>query len=411
MAATVRDVRPDEAADFMRAVWIGFGMDSPPSEVLERGGRGLAAGRTWVGDDEGRIVATARDFPSAMTVPGGGELDVAALTAVTVHPTHRRRGLLRELMSRHIGGARERGEPLGALIASEHPIYGRFGYGPATERVACALEHPLATLWAPEAPPGSVALLRREETQRWLPEVHERVRRRGVGDLRRPAFWWERHLADPEWQREGASASALFHALRRDPDGTPDGYVSYRIRSRWDGVPAATLIVNELVPATEAAREALVRYLLGVDLVVRVEMETLPPDDPLRFELADPRQLQVTARADGVWIRLIDLGRALAGRRYAVPGRLVLEIGDPLLPENAGRWVLEGGPEGAECRPSDAPVDVEVDVRWLAAAYLGGTGFRVLARSGLAAERSAGGLARADAMFGWDRLPWCPTHF
>ena len=137
--------------------------------------RVFVAERTWVAEEDGAMVATARDFPTDMTVPGGAELGVAALTAVTVHPTHRRRGLLRELMDRHVGGARERGEPLGALIASEHPIYGRFGYGPATERVTGALAHPLAVLRAPDAPPGSVALLGPEDAARWLPEVHERA--------------------------------------------------------------------------------------------------------------------------------------------------------------------------------------------------------------------------------------------
>jgi predicted acetyltransferase len=411
MAATVRDLRPEEPEAFVRAVRTGFGMDAPAAEALEQAVRALVPGRTWVADDAGAIVATARDFPSAMTVPGGAELPVAALTAVTVHPTHRRRGLLRQLMSRHLDRAREHGEAIGALIASEHPIYGRFGYGPATEDVRCSLDRPVAELRRPEAPDGQVALLDSDDARRRLPEVHERARRRGVGDLRRRESWWERHLADPEWQRDGASG--LFHALRRDADGEPDGYASYRIRGGWEAhLPTGAVIVDELVPVTEEGRAALLRFLLGIDLVARVDMESMPPDDPLRFELTDPRQLRITGRVDKVWIRLVDAARALAARRYARSGRVVLEVGDPLLPENAGRWALEGGPDGAECRPTDAPADVELDVRWLAVPYLGGeTGFRALARSGLIVERAPGALARADAMFAWDPLPWCPTFF
>src|SRR5262249_48213984 len=232
-----------------------------------------------------------------------------------------------------------------------------------------------------------------------------------VGDLRRLETWWERHLADPEWQRDGASA--LFHALRRDADGEPDGYASYRIRGGWeDHLPTGALIVAELVPRTEEPRAALLRFLLGIDLVARVDMEKLPPDDPLRFELTDPRQLRVTGRVDGVWIRLVDVPRTLAARRYAVSGRVVFEVDDPVAPENSGRWALDGGPDGAECRSTDAPADLELDVRWLAGPYRGGeTGFRALAGSGLVVERAPGGLAQADAMFAWDPLPWCPTFF
>ena len=57
----------------------------------------------------------------------------AALTNVTVAPTHRRRGLLRRMITNDLRSAADRGEPVGIPIASEYPIYGRFGYGAAAE--------------------------------------------------------------------------------------------------------------------------------------------------------------------------------------------------------------------------------------------------------------------------------------
>jgi hypothetical protein len=47
----------------------------------------------------------------------------------------------------------------------------------------------------------------------------------------------------------------------------------------------------------------------------------------------------------------------------------------------------------------------------LGATYLGGVRFGTLSRAGRAHEAKPGALARADAMFAWDPLPYCSTVF
>ena len=66
--------------------------------------------------------------------------------------------------------------------------------------------------------------------------------------------------------------------------------------------------------------------------------------------------------------------------------------------------------DGKAKRSSRRP-DVRLDATALGAAYLGGFSFAQLARAGLVEEASRGGLARADALFGSDRAPWCPEIF
>jgi predicted acetyltransferase len=403
----VRRAGAEDAVALMRALRRAFGGET--SAEAERLAPALfGVGRAWVAEERGAVVATAQDYDTELAVPGGS-LPAAALTAVSVLPTHRRRGLLRELMRRHLEGARERGTPLAVLLASEHPIYGRFGYGPATEMLDAEVD-PRAVRLPDEPDPGRVRLVDADEAAALLPGIHEAARLAGVGDIRRAPQWWELHRADLEERRGGASAR--FVALHEDAGGRPDGYAAYRMRPEWrQWVPNGELVLDEVIAGEDATARALWRYLAGVDLVTRIAVGCLSLDDPLRWALEDPRAVRIVERTDWLWVRVVDPGGALAGRRYAQPGRIALDVADPFLPEAGGVWVVEAGPEGAECRRGEGPADVALDVRELGSVYLGGVTLRALARAGLVRELTPGAVARADAMLAAEREPFCATHF
>src|SRR5207245_5536534 len=144
-------------------------------------------------------------------------------------------------------------------------------------------------------------------------------------------------------------------------DGNPTGFAIYRLKLAWDASgPNGTLRLEMLVAATAEAYAALWRHVLDVDLMARVTAEMRPVDEPLRFLLADSRQPK-TRIGDGVWLRLVDVAAALAGRRYAVDDRLVLRVQDPFCPWNNGQHRLIGGPGGAERRSTSEAPDRRVD--------------------------------------------------
>ena len=191
--------------------------------------------------------------------------------------------------------------------------------------------------------------------------------------------------------------------LAYESDGRVDGYVRYRTK---DG----TLIVMELMSVTDAAHAALWRFSFDVDLMASTEAWARPVDDPLPWMLADPRRLKRTPM-DGLWVRLVDVPGALSGRTYSVSGRVVLGVRDSFCAWNEGRYELEGGPEGARCRPTDAEPDVELSAADLAATYLGAVSFTTMSHAGRVEERTAGALRLADAMFATELKPWCPFSF
>ena len=391
----------------LRAMSLGFGFDPDPRR-LENWGGVNEPGRSRCAFDGGAIVGTLGAYSLDFAVPGA-TLATGGTTQVSVRATHRRRGILRAMLQAHLDDVRERGEPLAALWASEAGIYGRFGYGCASELARIEVERARAAFARPARPEGRCRLLENEAAQAELPALYETLWRARPGSFARSEAWWrDRHLADPSALRGGASA------LRRavyERDGAARGFIQYRMKMHSDehGLPRGELIIAELHGADPEARTALWRLALDVDLIDRISWWNAPLDDPLAFLLADPRRAMRRVR-DGLWVRIVDVPRALAGRRYAREGQLTLQVSDPLLPGNSGTWALEGGPQGAKCIRAAGSADLQLDIESLGALYLGGMRPSTLAHTGrIRGEREA--LARADAMFAWSPLPWCPEIF
>jgi predicted acetyltransferase len=165
-----------------------------------------------------------------------------------------------------------------------------------------------------------------------------------------------------------------------------------------------------LVATSDRAEIEMLRFLVSVDWVTRVNVSLRPLDDVAPLTLTDGRVATLSHRSDHVWARLVDVPAALAARRYAVDGSLVFEVADGM-GLTGGRFALEGGPDGATCAPTDAPPDLAVPVAALGAAYLGGQSWARLAAAGWLDEDTNGAVARAGAMFASPRAPWCALTF
>jgi predicted acetyltransferase len=366
--------------------------------------------RSLAAFDGGRIVGTGGAHSMELTLPGLTSVPVGGLTAISVLPTHRRRGILRAMIERHLRDVEARGEPLSVLNASEAAIYGRFGYGAATWSAEFEIDTRFGAFMDPPETPGRVRFVEPAEGAKLLPEFYDRARRAQPGELSRGAEVWASYFRDPEWYRHGASQH--FDVVYETGAGTVDGWVSYRVESHWDGeLPAHTVRVRELLALTPAARAALWRYCLDLDLASSMKLLGRPVDEPLRWLLADSRRLRTTKTRDDLWVRLLDVPAALAARRYATRDRLVLEVTDQLHPANYGCFSLEGAPDGASCQRTYHDPDLRLDVAELGAAYLGGVRFTTLAAVGRAIERTPGALRRADLLFASDPAPWCTTSF
>ena len=390
------ELRPttEEESDAFGATTLRAFHREPTERDAERYGPLHEPERSLAWFDEGRIVATTSIFTRALSVPGA-TVPCAAVTAVGVRSTHRRRGLLAGMMRKQLEDVHARGEPVAALWASEARIYGRFGYGIATRAAQLTARRPAARVAAEPVRTAGPAAEHRDH----LPPVYERIRAERPGMLDRPAKWWRDRLWDHEEDREGAQP--LQAAV------VEDGYALYAVKPHWDDdEPAGEVQIRELAAATPAAHARLWAFLLDQDLTRSVRWDLAPADEPLWLAVGDARAVR-TLVGDGLWVRLVDVGAALAGRSLRADPDVVLAVADEVCPWNAGRWRLAGG----TCERTEAAPDLELDVATLASAYLGGVSLRELAAAGRVREHAPGALARTADALASPIAPWCPEEF
>lgn len=402
MALELRSVHADEVAAFQEAMFHTFGFDPEVDPDFPRRFEALLGPtRAWVVVDGATIVATAGTFELEVGLPGGASLPIAGLTTVTVRPTHRRRGLLRLLMDRHLEDARARGRGVSGLWASEASIYGRFGYGIAAFGDAVEVSHGHDLALAPGAPVDAVEPADEARARALLPPIYARVTADRPGALRRTEAWWrERRFTESPWARGGASRRR--HVIARRGDEAV-GYLVYRQRGGvTDNLPSGRTEINELLALDARAATTLWRYALSLDLFPTVAWWNAPVDDPLAWLATDPRR-PIKKRGDTLWLRIEDVPGALTARDYTCDGALTLDV-------EGTTWALRSEAGHATCVPTSSPPDLVLPRAALGALYLGGTPASALAHAGVITGTPAA-LALADRLFASPRAPWCPEVF
>lgn len=413
----VNPVAADEIGGWARAMTTAFLRD-PDAPDAARRVKMLRdrwdAERAWGGREGGRWVATLRSEARRMTVPGcecgAPDLQIDALTNVTVAATHRRRGVMSEMLKASLRAAHERGEAASALIAAEWPIYGRFGYAPAT----LSADYELLRARSGARCNGDASRLRqveREEFGALAPDVFAASRRQRSGQLDRPTWWWAHQFGLDGHQ---PSTEAPRNLLVHDGEHGPDGILGWSpADGGWVGLlPPLGRIGASLTTSTDQAYRDIWAYLTGIDGVDTVTLHGRPVDERARWLLADARTLMMSHHFDFLWLRLLDVPAALRARRCAVDGELTLDVvdedGDGF---TAGRYTLAADTNGATaCERTRNRADVEVSQRALASAYLGGFRLASLA-PGATRELRPGALARLDAMLATPLAPWNTTWF
>ena len=408
MSIEIRNVSPDEFVPFVEALSTAF-LDRPDvARIAEVVTPLWEPQRTWGAFDGDRVCGTFRSWATELTVQGGARLPASAIEAVTVLPTHRRRGILTGMVAAEHAAIRERGEAVGVLYASEYPIYGRYGYGPGC-RVATWTLDAGATGFHGAPVSGIELVLPGPETRDTMTAVFEAWRARQAGEIRRRPFRWDDELGlidSPSGERWKG-----FLALHRDAAGSIDGYARYRAEEKWEHrQPRGILKVNELHALTDEAYVALWRHLAETDLVSTVVAEGRSPSERLPWFLNNPRAAFMSDVGEGLWVRLFDAARALETRSWERSGSLVLEVIDGEA-DAPIRLVLDVSPDGASCRPTDRSPDLTLPVAALGAAYLGGMRLQDAVIATGADEHREGALATADSLLRSADEPWCSTFF
>ena len=411
MAAEIRTIVESELDRYVGAVNRGFGADREEGE-LDRVREAIGLDRCHAAFDGERVVGTIGSYSFPLAVPGAVDVQAAGLTRVTVAATHRRQGILSSMMATHFDDARANGEAVSVLWASEVAIYGRFGYGPATEMLTLSFDARIAGITKPETL-DTLDAIELDEAQKVIPDLRERTRIDRPGKFGRNETWWRlRVFADHEAWRDGASSLRAVVATR---DGEPVGYALYRHRKRWDDLdlPDGEIVVTEAAGVDLQAQHTIWWHLANIDLFPRVRFHTESTDCLLPWLAGNSRAIS-RQHSDGIHLRVLDVETALSTRRYATTGELLFALDDPKQPQSTGTYLLAVDADGVgRCTRTDAAPTVTMSAYALGALYLGSVGTKPLAATGHIAAVSDDGqdLATVDGLFRWPVAAWCDEGF
>ena len=420
MSFEIRPIVESELGRYMDLCQTAFG-ERPEEGEAERISEVIGLGRVHAAFDGHRMVATDGAYGLHLSVPGterdptGGPgsrpagVAAAGLTRVSVAATHRRRGVLTALIGAHFADAADRGEALSVLWASELPIYGRFGYGPASDAHRVSDDNRQAGI-RPPPDPDDVAYADDDEAREVLPALREQDRRERPGQFHRSDTWWRwRSFPDHPAQQDGASPRRTVIARR---DGRPVGYATFRQAPRWTDhdLPDGEIRVIEAVGLDLRARHTLWWFLSTIDLHPRVSVWSLPLDCELPW-LATNQRAVIRHHTDGLQVRVLDVVAALEGRRWAEPGQLTFSIDDPHHPTAAGGYRLTVSTGGqARVERSDDEPELRLHPAALGGLYLGSRSPEPLAVAGwVDGDREA--RDRARQLFAWPVAAWCDELF
>jgi predicted acetyltransferase len=409
MTIEYRQFTPAEHRAFGTAIERGFGGHYEPDHDLYQLDLKMFTPEMSLGAfDDGEVVGTSGAIAFESAVPGGAIIKNAGVTAVTVATTHRRQGVLTNMMKRLLKQERDKGQPVASLWASESVIYGRFGYGMSIQHENILIDTRKAAINNMPEVPGKIRFVDSDQAPKVFPEAWEAAVNAHVGIPRRCDRSWDRMFM----QSGAGDGWSKPWMIVYEEDGQALGFAIYKLKElhvfgeQTHGLVNADIVIH----SNPASHAALWNHLLNVDLYDSVSNWRSPVDDSLPWMLADQRQLE-RKPYDGVWYRMLDVAEALSTRTYLAEGSMVFEVEDSFIPEWGGRFELTGGPDGARCVPTTKSADITLPTASLSTIYLGGAKLGDLARAGRAVENTDGSISKADAMFATVKAPWCPLMF
>jgi predicted acetyltransferase len=370
-------------------------------EYVVHGQHSLATDRTLAAFDGDELVATSVSHAFQISIPGG-ELPLGGIGWVSVLPTHRRRGIMTQLVDEHLRASHERGECLCGLWSTGGDMYARYGFGISAFSESWKIDAHNARLNTVVPNAGRLISLHTPESRVRFPDVFTRLGKQRTGVVERDEIFWDVEFEDREEQRHGASG---FFFTGYELDNQLDGYLKYRINEE-----RRELEVSELVSTTLDASTTLWAYCFELEQIDTISAWNRPVDDPLPWQVTNPRVIKRNLH-DAMWLRLVSVSDALTSRAYATKNRLVLQVADTICPWNDGRYELNVDAAAVSCEQTTAPADVTVDVSVLGAIYLGGISPGTLHRAGGLEQHRDGAVTELANLFATSVSPWTPHVF
>lgn len=402
MGLEIRPARPEEMEEFGRVAMTSLGN---PGEMRPEIIKAIDPEWTVCAFEDGKLATAYAAWPLTMRFNGNG-VSVAGVTHVGTLPIYRRRGYLRKVIASHLEILHERGEqPIALLFASRAAIYQRYGYAVVSTRSYYSVEPRYLQFSINQPVSGTLREVGDDEFG-LLVDIYRDFRAERTGYIHRARLMWEAGVLAP------SPSGSLLSKIVYEESGEPRGYVIYVVEPEPAASPGPMfrLTIRDFVWLTPSAYRAMWEHFVHMDLVSRVVWERAPSDDPLPHLVLEPRMLRMTS-ADGLLSRIIDVEKALSGRRYSDEGTLTFEILDDLCSWNSRRWKLEASAAEASVGPTSDKPQLVMRISTLAMLVFGQINASEAARMGRLDVLDRGALSSWDKVMRTAHRPSCADLF
>jgi predicted acetyltransferase len=324
---------------------------------------------------------------------GGRAVPCRGIAAVMVEPGERGRGTASRMMAAMLEETRAAGFPISTLYPATKPLYGKVGYASAGNRITYRL--PFGVMRGLRADPNPELTFPVDRSI--LASIQAERARRTNGLLERCELLWQRALD---------SAGKPLDTWLIPGDAGPEGYLTIGAKQ-----PDRTLHVEDWAALTPRAGRAILGFLAGWHSQANAITWAGGPEDMLIHLM--PEVGATIASWEQWMLRVTDVAGALTARGWpgGIQAALTLNVTDPLLAGNGGRYRLEvaDGKAGVERLSGSGAADISLGVDALATLYTGHLSPRAMANLELL-EASAAALDNATSLFAGPR-PWQSDMF
>lgn len=400
-------IQPLDGADNRRQAFALFrqamlGLPDLGRADPEGEARYLADGKPLGLFEGGVLSGVANGYASQIALPGGQRVRHLSVTHVGVAPQATRRGVASRLLVEQLRRAKADGYVVAGLRASDSRIYGRYGYGIASWSVRQELDLSRASLAVPAIREG-LRFVDAYQSFDLFKRISDSSPTPRAAALSRWDGWWA--MQELRVRHAGTPHYAVVFA----PHGAERGFLRFHIEpsDNWFTSPRRSIVVDDLVAHDGEAWRSLIGHLFSQDILHRAVFPSCPADDPLPLLVTDPRAIEVSGLRDESWVRPLDLAALLNGRSYQGTEAVVVDVDDPIIPENSGKWRI--GPDGVA--KSNEASNAWIGIGDLASLIFGAQGATALATSGRLVTSSDAATVRLDSLFRTERKPHAGISF
>lgn len=355
----VREIRPEERADFERLESIAFA--SPLSEEdlrrrLEREPEAVCLGHF---DSAGTLTA-GMVLPEYQMRYEDRFVPMVGVGGVASLPEYRYQGAIRRVFEAAFARMREGGAVFSALYPFSHPYYRQFGYELCQLTARYTLPVDALRSFRCEA---AVRRIEPGDPFDGLQAVYDAHFARCNMAIRREARHWQ-GLVTKEPLRE-----RVYTYLLQDAQG-PCAYLSLAAQNVSES--SKQLRVREIAFAHPKGLRDALGFLCRLAPQYGKAILTLPDGVPLHAVLPESYDASADIFSHPM-ARVVDLPRALALKPHPAGAAYTLRVHDAMIPGNDGLFAVQCEAAGVSVRrlEADAPADLEAGVQQITQLLLG----------------------------------------